>query len=464
METLSQFTDDQLADRIVTWAGRVAAGEAQLLELIGEYDRREAWGGHGMLSCAQWLSWRTSLSPTAAREKVRVARALHELPVVQQAFGAGRLSYSQVRAITRVATPHEQQRWVELARHTTAGQLDKAVRGVRRVHKIEQDAADPELAAWRMQARKSYDGDGNAVYRIVLPAEQAAVLDAALEAIRAELDSHGGAAAGASAEASCPQEQAAASTDKDRDRDGDGDASAEARCPQPAPMTEPTKATLADAFLAMSRAALAQQAGRSPSAARRTRAALVAQVDPLSGWGRLRDGELLPPTSLAAVRKTLPGRGGTVRLRPLTAADLRLHDLGRTSRLPSLALREHLARIDGERCRFPGCTRVRTLHAHHVTYWSAGGATDLANMVLLCSRHHTLVHQHGFFFVLHPDRRLSVATAAGVAVLHHPALPWRPAHELDPQRRICPDTLPPDAVEPRMDLDYIVTVLMQQSA
>ncbi len=277
METLSQFTDDQLADRIVTWAGRIAAGEAQLLELIGEYDRREAWGGHGMLSCAQWLSWRTSLSPTAAREKVRVARALHELPVVQQAFGAGRLSYSQVRAITRVATPHEQQRWVELARHTTAGQLDKAVRGVRRVHKIEQDAADPELAAWRMQARKSNDGDVNAVYRIVLPAEQAAVLDAALEAIRAELDSHGGAAAGASAEASCPQEQAAASTDKDRDRDGDGDgdgdASAEARCPQPAPMTEPAKATLADAFLAMSRAALDQQAGRSPSAARRTRAA-----------------------------------------------------------------------------------------------------------------------------------------------------------------------------------------------
>jgi hypothetical protein len=118
-----------------------------------------------------------------------------------------------------------------------------------------------------MQARKSNDGDVNAVYRIVLPAEQAAVLHAALQAIRAELDSHGGAAAGASAEASCPQEQAVAGTD------ADGGASAEARSAQPAPMTEPATATLADAFLAMSRAALDQQAGRSPSAARRTRAA-----------------------------------------------------------------------------------------------------------------------------------------------------------------------------------------------
>ncbi len=73
----------------------------------------------------------------------------------------------------------------------------RVVRGVRRVRKLEEDAADPKLAVWRMRATKTYDDDGNAVYRIVLPAEEAAVVDAALEAMQAELDRR---AAGASAE------------------------------------------------------------------------------------------------------------------------------------------------------------------------------------------------------------------------------------------------------------------------
>ncbi len=143
-----------------------------------------------------------------------------------------------------------------------------------------------------------------------------------------------------------------------------------------------------------------------PSAARRARVQLTAQVDPLTGWGRLRDGELLPPTSLRQVLKALPGRGGLLRLRPVSAEDLRRHDLGRTERLPSAALRELLGTLDGERCRFPGCTRHRKLQAHHVRFWRDGGRTDLDNLVLVCARHHTLVHQHGFALELHPDRRL----------------------------------------------------------
>jgi len=83
MENLAALSDEQLVDGILTWSGRIAAGEARLLALIGEFDRREAWGGVGLLSSAHWLSWRTSLSPSAAREKVRVARALIDLPLVQ---------------------------------------------------------------------------------------------------------------------------------------------------------------------------------------------------------------------------------------------------------------------------------------------------------------------------------------------------------------------------------------------
>ncbi len=152
MDSLAALSDEQLVDGIVTWSGRIAAGEARLLTLIAEFDRREAWGGVGLLSCAHWLSWRTSLLPSAAREKVRVARALTDLPLVQEAFGAGRLSYSQVRAVTRVATVEEQQTWIDAARSSTASQLERVVRGVRRARKVDEDAADPELAAWRMQA------------------------------------------------------------------------------------------------------------------------------------------------------------------------------------------------------------------------------------------------------------------------------------------------------------------------
>jgi hypothetical protein len=201
--------------------------------------------------------------------------------------------------------------------------------------------------------------------------------------------------------------------------------------------------------------------------ARRRRPQLTAQIDPLSGWGRQPDGELLPPSSLRAVMRTLPGRGGVVRLRAVTDADLRRLDLGRSQRSVSNALRELLAALDGERCRFPGCTRHTTLHAHHVQFWSDGGATDLANLVLVCSRHHTLIHSQGFQLVLHADRRLTVATADGVPVLHHPAQPWGDPAELAVRGRgrdVSAETLPPDHCDARMDLGYVVSVVLAQAA
>lgn len=219
MERFSNVSDLDMADGTITWSGRIAAGEAELLAYIGEFDAREAWGGTGLLSCAHWLSWRTSLGPTAAREKVRVARALRELPQVQSAFGSGWQSYSQVRAITRVATTEDQQRWIDAARCSNAGQLERLIRGVRRARKVEEDAADPEYADWKMRATRSYDDDGNAVYRIVLPAESAAVLDAGLEAMRAELDRR---ATAASAEASSSQPASLAGAGGDGPRGSGG--------------------------------------------------------------------------------------------------------------------------------------------------------------------------------------------------------------------------------------------------
>lgn len=135
--------------------------------------------------------------------------------------------------------------------------------------------------------------------------------------------------------------------------------------------------------------------------------------------GRLPDGELLPHA--VVTRLLCDGRlMGVLRdgARPL--------DLGRSTRLVSGAQRRALEAVDGRRCRFPGCRHSRGLQAHHVRWWGRdGGPTDIDSLVLLCPRHHTVVHEQGFVLRLDPDRQLCVVTAEGRAVPQVP-LPLSP--------------------------------------
>ncbi|MDT7547596.1 MAG: hypothetical protein QOE99_3706 [Actinomycetota bacterium] len=188
MTPLSDLTVEELADGICLRAGRIAAAEAELLTWIGEFDERGGWAGHGLLSCAHWLSWKTSLSPGAARERVRVARTLRELPVVAKAFGQGLMSWSQVRALTRVARPDDGIDWVMIARSTSGAQIEKIARGMRRAKSLEEAKEDCERAAWLVRTRKTYDADGNLVMTIYAKAEVAPVVAAAFDTKRAELE------------------------------------------------------------------------------------------------------------------------------------------------------------------------------------------------------------------------------------------------------------------------------------
>jgi hypothetical protein len=540
MTSLSSMTVAELEDGICLRAGRIAAAQAELLVWIAEFDRREGWSGTGLLSCAHWLSWRIGLSPSAAREQVRVARRLEDLPAVAAAFTTGCVSYSKVRAVTRVAEPGDGVDWVELARHSSAAQLEKIVRGVRRAKANEAAEADPETAAWKLRTRTRYDDNGNFVLTISGPPQFLPVVQAGIAAKRAELQRERdaelvdevvapepepepkpdaepaeGERAGASAEALVIPDDTVDLDEQDLDEQAPGwpigtsrrDARAagaafveaqrrlaaeefeqtgaapssdyapsepipapeeyEAGVSAEAPELEVTdEVTDAEALLALAQDALAAEQAAHPAIARRRRPQLTAHIDPLSGWARQADGELLPPSSLRAVMKTLPGRDGVLRLRPITPADLHRHDLGRTHRDANTALRELLGSIDGERCRFPGCTRHKKLHAHHVVFWSAGGETNLGNLVLVCSRHHTLIHAHGFQLLLHPDRRLEVRTAEGTPILHHPAQPWGDAAALadGPARLVSVNTLPPDHCDVRIDLGYVVSVLLAQAS
>jgi hypothetical protein len=95
---------ERLEAEICELAGHLAAATCRFLVLLGDFDARRGWADWEMTSCAAWLSWKCQMSSGTAREHVRVARALRDLPVIRGEFGAGRLSYAKVRALTRIAT------------------------------------------------------------------------------------------------------------------------------------------------------------------------------------------------------------------------------------------------------------------------------------------------------------------------------------------------------------------------
>src|ERR1700704_95919 len=149
---------DQLGDEIAELSAHLEAATACLLDLIREFDARAGWNA-GFNSCAAWLSWRVGLDLGAARERVRVARALATLPRLAQALARGELSYSKFRALTRVATPETEERLLAVGRAGTAEHVERIVRGWRRVDRN----AEAREAATRHRSRALHvyhDDDG----------------------------------------------------------------------------------------------------------------------------------------------------------------------------------------------------------------------------------------------------------------------------------------------------------------
>src|SRR5918997_362298 len=169
---------EELARRITSGAVRMAAATAAWLVLVAEFDRRGGWGVVGIRSCAHWLAWQCGLSPGAAREHVRVARALGVLPATAAAFAAGRLSYAKVRALTRVADPDTEPALLELTHELTASQLERVVREWRR-----SDAVDGATVAARRRFDSWWDDDGMLQVRLSLPPEEGAAFLAGVDSL-----------------------------------------------------------------------------------------------------------------------------------------------------------------------------------------------------------------------------------------------------------------------------------------
>src|SRR5215470_17928610 len=173
---------ERLGDEIAELAAHLTAATARLLDLIREFDARGGWG-NGFRSCAHWLTWRVGLEPGAAREHVRVARALGTLPLLRQALARGELSYSRVRALTRVATPETEERLLAVGRAGTAEHVEVIVRGWRRMDRKAE--ADESPQRHRHRTLHVYpDGNGMVVIRGRLEPEVGAVVMQALTAAR----------------------------------------------------------------------------------------------------------------------------------------------------------------------------------------------------------------------------------------------------------------------------------------
>src|SRR5689334_11253238 len=199
---------ERLEAQICELAGHLAAATCRFLVLLADFDARRGWAGWEMNSCAQWLSWKCQLSSGTAREHVRVARALRDLPVIRAEFAAAALSYAKVRALTRIATAATEAGLAELAGPMTANQLERFARAHRQVSAAEDgEARVRRRLTWRVEE----DGSLSGTFR--LPPLAGAVL---LKALRAACAGQAGPAAGppagVSAETPAPDAPAAPET------------------------------------------------------------------------------------------------------------------------------------------------------------------------------------------------------------------------------------------------------------
>jgi hypothetical protein len=361
---------EQLAEAIADIAAGIYASTYHLLVLLREFDNRRGWNG-GFLSCAHWLSWRTSIDIGAAREKVRVARALPVLPLLSGALQRGEISYAKVRALTRIATPENEERLMAIAYHGTAGQVERLVRAWRHCDRVEDGRKHLSRAVTCY-----VDDDGMVILRARLTPEQGAVVQKALEAASDHLYRDG-------RQAAPPGNIAEEVTFSQRQ---------------------------ADALTLIAESALNADLDRGSAG---DRYQVVLHVEN-------------PPADVVdGTRHVIDFADGGIGVSAETSrrltCDSTVIDDGRKTRTVPTRLRRALESRDG-RCVFPGC-KARRCDAHHIEHWADGGRTTLDNLVLLCRRHHTLVHDGDIALEKH-DEELIFRRPDGRRIEVVPPMAW----------------------------------------
>ena len=413
-----------LVSAITHLAGHINTAQYRFLKLLAALIEREAWSDGGAIkSPAHWLNYYCGIDLGAAREKVRVAKCLAELPQIDAAFATGAISYSKVRAMTRSATTKNEAGLLNIARHGTAQHVEMLVRKYQRVQRVllvqgqKQDKekgqaqgqqprvgkhADSygEAASVQFNNRElhwHYDDDGMLVIRGRLTPEDGAMfinaVNGALEQMhKSAAKETAGSAKNVSAETSFGDQM------DPKDKKDQKDSMPQKR---------------ADALVLMAESVMHFANGSDVSHTTVPRPQLVIHIEQdslLQGPIQRCSIEHGPFLSHSTARRLACDSG---LLPVLEDGHGNVLNVGRKTRAVSPALRRALS-IRDHGCRFPGCTESRFVDAHHIHHWCDGGETNMENLVLLCRRHHRLVHEQGFEIAnqgageitfRHPERR-----------------------------------------------------------
>jgi hypothetical protein len=423
---------ERLGDEIAELAAHLDAATARLLDLIREFDARGGWG-NGFASCAHWLAWRVGLALGAAREHVRVARALGSLPQLREALARGELSYSKVRALTRVATPETEERLLAVGRAGTAEHVELIVRGWRRMDR----KAEAEETARRHRHRALHvypDGDGMVVIRGRLEPEVGAVVMQALAAARDALYRR--------REVDVPAGTSVV------------DGSSEA------PTMEQQQA---DAVALVAEAAL-HRAMDPGGPGERYQVVVHVDAEVLGNAGAPGQSVLEDGSRVSAETSQRLACDAT-RVVMRHDADGRITEVGARTRTIPPALRRALRHRD-KGCRFPGCS-LPYGQGHHIKHWAHGGPTKLSNLAMLCRRHHRAIHEEGFQVERQANGELVFRRPDGRPLPDAPApaaVPANPTDTLQAQNaetglHIYAQTSTPSWQGERLDVGYAISVL-----
>jgi hypothetical protein len=403
---VSKLSKTELITQITELAGQLNAANYRWLVLIAEFDRRNAWSDGATQSCAHWLSWKCGLDMCAAREKVRVAHALERLPKVSQAMSCGQLSYSKVRALTRVATEATEEVLLNVALHGTTEHVEELVRRFRQVQEIKELSRVERQYANRGLSH-FFDDDGSLVIKLRLPAEGGSLLLKALELALPDIPLPGESpphmrpskdsveSSPSPSNASDVREHSAGRSDRlAEDSQNLLHDSAESS-PRPRSTLQPSHVSFAarraDALIVVVESFLAHGAAALKGGDRHQ---IVVHIDEATlkkreaGACEFEDG---PSTAIETARRLACDASKVEITEDEQGEPL---SVGRKTRtIPPALCRALRSRDQG--CVFPGCAHKRYVDAHHIEHWADGGETKLSNLVSLCRFHHRAVHEGG---------------------------------------------------------------------
>jgi len=315
-----------------------------LLVLVREFDERAGFLQWGLENSAEWLAWRCDLSMTTAIEKVRVAHALKTLPAISGAFATGELSYSKVRALTRVANRDNEDDLLAFALRHTAANVAQRSRELRCGSADSINDAARAFSNRSLRIRRDLSR-GTMTITAELPLDAGELVEKALDKAR---------------------------NDEVLQIPDLADSSWSSR--------------QADAFVNVVTGYLSGNHGERTS---NDNFLVTVHVD----QSALAGGDGRSGLPIESVKRLCCDSNAVV----ITVGDDgEPLGIGRKSRTVPAAIQRAVRSRDNDCCTFPGCKNRRFLHCHHVEYWSNGGETSLDNLMLLCTRHHTLVHEGGF--------------------------------------------------------------------